>query len=131
MRSEILHQLDLLVGERAHLLAIDFDDADQIVFLKHRNAKLAAHAGELNDWRLHRIVYISRHRSHVGCLNHLLGFQYTAKAGISGGPNKWRAPSGLSVFGRRAVQSHGAKRITFAEKNYAEICAAKVFGACQ
>ena len=45
--------------------------------------------------------------------------------------NKWRVPSGLSVFGRRAVQGHGAKRISFAEKNDAEICTAKMFGACQ
>jgi hypothetical protein len=64
-------------------------------------------------------------------LTHLLGFQYAAKAGIGGGPNKWRAPSGLSVFGRRAVQGHGAKRISFAEQNDTELCAAQMFGACQ
>ena len=28
--GEVLHQLDLLVGERAHLLAVDDDGADQL-----------------------------------------------------------------------------------------------------
>ena len=31
LRGEVLHQLDLLVGERAHLLAVDDDGADQLV----------------------------------------------------------------------------------------------------
>ncbi len=31
--GEILHQLDLLVGEGAHLLAVDGDRADQLPFL--------------------------------------------------------------------------------------------------
>ena len=30
LRGEVLHQLDLLVGERPHLLAIDDDSADQV-----------------------------------------------------------------------------------------------------
>src|SRR5262249_12785794 len=116
--------------ERAHLGAVDSDDPDQTLPLQHRNGKLAAHAGELNDRRMHRIVHIARHRPHVGYLNYLLGFQYAAKASISGGPNKWRAPSGLSVFGRRAVQGHGAKPISFAKKNDAELWAAQMYGAC-
>ena len=29
LRGEVLHQLDLLVGERPHLLAVDDDGADQ------------------------------------------------------------------------------------------------------
>ena len=33
--GEILHQLDLLVGERPHLLTIDDDGADQLVVLEH------------------------------------------------------------------------------------------------
>ena len=35
--GEVLHQLDLLVGERAHLLAVDDDGADQFVVLEHRH----------------------------------------------------------------------------------------------
>ena len=37
LRGEILHQLDLLVGERPHLLAVDDDGADQLVVLEHRD----------------------------------------------------------------------------------------------
>ena len=109
--GEVLNQLDMLVGKGTNFLAVDLDDADQILFLQHRNRKLTTHAGELNDRRLHRIVHIASHRAHVGYLNRLLGFQYATKTGIGGGPKKWRAPSGLSVCGRRTVQCNGAKRI--------------------
>ena len=34
--GEVLDQLDLLVGERPHLLAINGDGADQLVLLEHR-----------------------------------------------------------------------------------------------
>ena len=37
LRGEILDQLDLLVGERPDLLAIDDDRADQLVVLEHRH----------------------------------------------------------------------------------------------
>jgi hypothetical protein len=37
--GEIGHQLDLLVGERPHLLAIDADNADQRPFPEHRHAE--------------------------------------------------------------------------------------------
>ena len=40
--GEVLHQLDLLVGERAHLLAVDGDGADQLVVLEHRHARAAS-----------------------------------------------------------------------------------------
>ena len=42
--GEVLHQLDLLVGERPHLLAIDDDGADQLVVLEHRHAADRARA---------------------------------------------------------------------------------------
>ena len=131
LRGEVLYQLDLLVSKWTNFLAVDLDDADQILFLQHWNGKFTAHAGELNDRRLHRIVHIASHRAHVGYLNHLLGFPYATKAGICGGSNKWRAPSGLSVCGCRTVQGNGAKRISFAEKNDAKLCAAQMFGTCQ
>ena len=34
--GEVLHQLDLLVGERPYLLAVDGECADQLVVLEHR-----------------------------------------------------------------------------------------------
>ena len=37
LRGEVLHQLDLLVGEGPHLLAVDNDCADHLVVLQHRD----------------------------------------------------------------------------------------------
>ena len=42
--GEVLDQLDLLVGERPHLLAVDGDGADQLVLLEHRHDEQRARA---------------------------------------------------------------------------------------
>ena len=47
--GEILDQLDLLVGEWPHLLAIDAKVADQLVVLEHRHQQDGAGAGELDE----------------------------------------------------------------------------------
>ena len=47
--GEVLHQLDLLVGERADLLAVDADRADQLVFLEHRHERVGPSAAELDE----------------------------------------------------------------------------------
>src|SRR5262249_22942574 len=46
--SEIRYQLDLLVSERANLLAIDADGADQLVLLKHRHREERPEAAKLH-----------------------------------------------------------------------------------
>ena len=48
--SEVLNQLDLLVGEGTHLLAIDGDCTDQVVFLQHRDASARASAGKIGEF---------------------------------------------------------------------------------
>jgi hypothetical protein len=40
--GEILDQLDLLIGEAAHLLAVDTDAADQPVLTEHWNEEQSA-----------------------------------------------------------------------------------------
>ena len=47
--GEVLHQLDLLVGEGPDLLAIDDDSADQLVVLEHRHGEQRARAAEFDD----------------------------------------------------------------------------------
>ena len=50
--AKFCDQLDLLVGERANLLAIDDDHADQLIVLEHRhrqNGPGAAEVGERDD----------------------------------------------------------------------------------
>src|SRR5262249_38698038 len=53
--GEIADQLDLLVGERPHLLAVDRDGADQLAFLQHWNSKNRAGTGEVEEGRAGRI----------------------------------------------------------------------------
>ena len=40
--GEVFDQLDLLVGERAHLLAVDGDGTDQLVVLEHRHDDMSS-----------------------------------------------------------------------------------------
>ena len=50
--GKVLHQLDLLVGERAHLLPVNADRADQLVLLEHRDDDIGPGAGKSDDWRI-------------------------------------------------------------------------------
>ena len=61
--GEILHQLDLLVGERPDLLAVDDDGADQLVLLEHRHAE---HGCARRRARPHRHWITLRDRLSVG-----------------------------------------------------------------
>ena len=45
--AKLLNQLDLFVGERANLLTIDDDRADQLVVLNHRYSDARSRAAEL------------------------------------------------------------------------------------
>ena len=64
--GEVLHQLDLLVGERPDLLAVDEDSADQLVVLEHRHANGRPRAAEPRCRADHRFSSI------VGSMAHLL-----------------------------------------------------------
>src|SRR5262249_40374927 len=72
--GEVRHQLDLLVGEWANLLAIDGDHAKQRIFLEHRHAEHRASAAEVGESDQPRIAFeIWRHRSDVVRLHDFLG----------------------------------------------------------
>src|SRR5262245_37077473 len=47
--GEIADQLDMLIGERTNLLAVDADLADELVLLEHRHSKQGARAGLFDD----------------------------------------------------------------------------------
>src|SRR5215472_9444746 len=49
LRGEVLHQLNLLVGERADLLTVDSDRTDQLILLEHRYDQNGASAGYLGQ----------------------------------------------------------------------------------
>ena len=54
--GEVLDQLDLLVGERPNLLAVDDDGADQLVLLEHRHAEKRPRTAEFDDGDRARIA---------------------------------------------------------------------------
>ena len=47
--AKFCDQLDLLVGERPDLLAVDGDRADQLVLLEHRHSEQGAGAGSIDE----------------------------------------------------------------------------------
>jgi hypothetical protein len=47
--GEVLDQLDLLVGERADLLAVDNDGADQLSLFQHRHGEKTSCAGGFDE----------------------------------------------------------------------------------
>jgi hypothetical protein len=51
LRGEVRDQLNLLVGERANLLAVNTDPADQLIFLEHRYAEYGPRAAVSGDSR--------------------------------------------------------------------------------
>jgi hypothetical protein len=56
LAREAPDQVDLLVGERPNLLAVDGDGADQFVLLEHRDKHVRAGAGSLNERNEARIA---------------------------------------------------------------------------
>ena len=60
--GEVREQLDLLIGERAHLLTVNADRADQLFFLEHRHDKKGAGARDIGNGNGRRIaLHISLH----------------------------------------------------------------------
>ena len=76
LTCEIAHQIDLFVGERPHLLAVNADYADQFVILEHRHGDEGAGTSEVSErsdrWitfevrlghsQIIDVVYLSRSR---------------------------------------------------------------------
>src|SRR5262245_57154852 len=71
LRSEVLDQIDLLIGERPHLLSVDHDYTEHFVFLEHGHRKHCASTCEPKEGKPLRIVGICRLRLNVGNLDWL------------------------------------------------------------
>src|SRR5262249_9415703 len=79
--GEVLDQLDLLVRERADLLAIDADRADQLILLDHRGDKERAGTGEVDESNNQRIAFaVRRHRPKVVDVHDLPGPEHLSMA---------------------------------------------------
>src|SRR5690348_17150058 len=52
LSSEVLHQLHLLIGEWSNLRSIDGNNADDLIRLEYRNAKISSDAADID--RIHQ-----------------------------------------------------------------------------
>jgi hypothetical protein len=85
LSSEVSDQLDLLVAERSHLLAINDDGTDKLVFLKYRNAKECPGALEFDRRNTQRFAPgISGFGSEVRDVNDVLGIDQPTNAAPRG-----------------------------------------------
>ena len=115
-------QLDLLVGERTHLLTVDVDVANQLVVLEHRNEEKGSRRGKFDDADSRRIaLLIGKLLAVVGNVNEVLRSHHTAKSIVRIGINQRVALSGLGEGGWRIMHRGNAEGIVFAELQSGEI----------
>ena len=77
--GEVLHQRDLLVGERPHLLAIDIEIADVFAVLEHRNEEDSSCTRTLDHVNCGRIaLFVRRVRRVVDDVDQLLRRRYAS-----------------------------------------------------
>ena len=73
LRREILDQLDLFVGERPHLLAVNADYADQFVVLEHRHGNEGTGTADVSERSDRRItIEVGLGRSQIIDMHYLL-----------------------------------------------------------
>jgi hypothetical protein len=115
--GEILDQLDLLVGERAHLLTIDGDNTDELLLLQHRHSGYRADASDVST-RDHQwvAVEVASRFTHVGYLDRFPGLGDAAQRGVRSRTEQSSAPQ-LPQVGRRqrTVECSEAESISFAK----------------
>src|SRR5262249_52588831 len=107
LSGEILQQLDLLVGERPHLLAIDNDYANRLVLLEHRRGQVAARRAEPDRGTRQKLPF----RCPIGNVNGLLSedemLEYTSSGRLkwSSLSDKFRESPWYVEFGGRAKRA--------------------------
>jgi hypothetical protein len=124
--GEVLHQLDLLAGERPDLLAVDADHPDQLALLEHRHRNEGAGTAEVHGRDAHRVAgRVRRLGFAVVEVNHLFRSSYSADRGVWAGTNEWI----LSAFARicywDAVQRNRAETVALAQPQDTELGFAK------
>jgi hypothetical protein len=111
--GKIAHQLDLLVGERAHFVAVDAEDADQFILLEHWNGEESPKTAQLDCGHENRFARdVSGVRHHIDNVNHLLRLQDAAEGGLLTRPLRSALPD---LGKRRRYTEHcgGLNSITF------------------
>src|SRR5262249_54621503 len=115
LAREIGEQVDLLVGERAHLLAVNGDRADQPAFLEHRHADERARARELDDGGGCVLLFLCE----VGDVDHLFCFDQAAQNGREG--DDWIASPQVFVRAWGAMESNHPQLTVLEQHQIAEL----------
>src|SRR5262245_38263052 len=81
--GKVRHQLDLLVGEGANLLAKDHHNSNQFILLEHRYGERSPYASEFDSVDYRRITFNIKLRCcQIGELGRRLVSDYVAEKGI-------------------------------------------------
>src|SRR5262245_25074553 len=134
LRGEVRHQFDLLLGERAHLLAINDDGADELVRLKHWHAEYCPRVSRLDDGDETRITFkIGLVLSDVEDMEDLFGIGNTRERRVRNIAefNQRLSPIPFDKGGRRTVHRDRAKGISLAQEQVAELRLAEADRVCQ
>ena len=112
--AKFCHQLDLLVGERPHLLAVDGDDADQLVVLEHRNDKQRSGAAESLTSVARRIaIDVGLIGSQIGNVHDLFGRAGCGQSAVPAVGRITARASAIPAYSRwRIVQATDAEHVS-------------------
>src|SRR6516225_7799731 len=114
--SEVLHQLDLLVGKSTGFLPIDNNCTDQLAVLKHWYPKHGQKAAELHHGDKPRLALdIALFCGDVRNVNHALRSAEAAKHAAWLGVNQGVMPARLRKRCWHVVHGNRAKRVPFAK----------------
>ena len=133
LRSEVLHQCDLRVGERSYLLPIDHDGADQLTVLEHRHRQEGSRACAFDQRDDPEIAaQIALVLRHVRNVDHLFGAGETSgrQQGIVADDER-RIATPVFLVVRIAVNGHRAKVSIFEQKEIAKLGFADARGTFQ
>ena len=115
LRSEVRHQLDLLVGERSDLLAKDEDGADEVARVEHRHVDDCASTGEVGDGDDRWIALkVRRLRPKIVGVRYLLGPGDMSKTRLGMRAERLAKPN-ISIRSRYVVECDVAKCVSIVQ----------------
>ena len=126
LRGEILHQRDLLIGERPHLLAVDSDPPDQLVVLEHRHDDEGASAGQVEKLPEGRVGRLFRDNDRqIGDMDCLFVVNESAQRSVRAGLQDRVALAEVHEGGRRIMHRRVTENRALAQHKVAELRAAE------
>ncbi len=129
--GEVRHQLDLLVGEWAHFLAVDADGADQFAVLEHRHVEQRSRAANLGSRDAERIALgVGLVRKRIDNVDGLLGAGDTPQTDRRAGPDRPLVEV-VRVFRRDAEHRDGAVGAVFEPPQDSDLGLANTRGTSQ